>query len=586
MFMTSHPTDDLVPEEQLRAALRPLKVNAAAFKAGVLDRIDALEAEQAADPFAHSSSFFRAAAAILPVPILGGKAAGVAAVGKTSVLSQVLGFVALPAVSLFVMLGAGVFTAIRIRTIQSSNVLAHEDAEATDSVAKQWWRQNWWLAALFFVATIALPLLGYTPLLLLVYLISLGLLLWILQGFAKCGIGSRRLIGGSCVMGLGFLAQASLFCTVGRQEIHLLDQSTIAAVLAFGAALLMSCVPPLRGITDPELSERQRWQRIIFGIILIPLILWMVVPIWIPLTTTQIARNVESFDSAPFSSASWSAWEIEARWTLEAGLHPDLSRPRKLFLNQDWGNLTPLVAGTALRTRLVTVDQIVAKTHVGQYEQRLKSLLDPDAVALKQTILSLDQEEWVIQSALLQNRLTAADRDRLSKRLHFNLQKMWTDPDRKLDDALRVTQVLAAIDRPLDRELFRPQVHAMLREFHMTDGGFFQDSGGFRPYLSVNSSDLSATARAVELMQVFGVPEGIELDWVRSYLRPSMLNSDRRFEIAAVRERLNHLPGIPHPTWLTYLYYEPSLIMAVLLVGMCFYATLTSPDDKRVVAVL
>lgn len=49
------------------------------------------------------------------------------------------------------------------------------------------------------------------------------------------------------------------------------------------------------------------------------------------------------------------------------------------------------------------------------------------------------------------------------------------------------------------------------------------------------------------------------------------------FIAAAARERLKHLPGISPPGWLTYLYYERSLVMAILLVGMCLYATLTSP---------
>ncbi len=241
--------------------------------------------------------------------------------------------------------------------------------------------------------------------------------------------------------------------------------------------------------------------------------------------------------------------------------------------------------GSAFRVGLVRSDQIDQLTDVIRgYEARRHALLDgPQQVVVSQPILSLDQEDWIIRATVLRNELTPAERDILEKRLHVNLEEMVSNPYRKIEDALRVTQLLEVIERPIDRDRYRGRVHNLLREFHTKNCGFFQDSGGFMMYLTVGAGDLQATAHAVELMQIYGVPDGIDLNWVRSFLRPRSLRfGDPQYIAAATLARLNHLSGVSQPTWLDYVYYERSLIMALLLVGLCIYATLSSPAPRDV----
>lgn len=79
-------------------------------------------------------------------------------------------------------------------------------------------------------------------------------------------------------------------------------------------------------------------------------------------------------------------------------------------------------------------------------------------------------------------------------------------------------------------------------------------------------------------MEIYGIPEDFDVNWVRSYLRPWAFGFPPEKWIAAVTlERLNRLPGIPQPSWFEILYYERSFLAAVVLIGLCIYATVISP---------
>jgi hypothetical protein len=147
-----------------------------------------------------------------------------------------------------------------------------------------------------------------------------------------------------------------------------------------------------------------------------------------------------------------------------------------------------------------------------------------------------------------------------------------------LEEALRVTQLLEVIGRPVDRDRYRAKVSQWLREYHCKEGGGFQLPGGFKAFRTLSVGSLEQTSYAVDLMRIYGAPDGLDLNWVRSYLRPLMHRPFNDKYVAAVTlDRLNRLPEISPPTWLDYVYYERSLIMAALLVALCLYATTSSP---------
>jgi hypothetical protein len=223
-----------------------------------------------------------------------------------------------------------------------------------------------------------------------------------------------------------------------------------------------------------------------------------------------------------------------------------------------------------------------------------------------QALTSLEQEDWVIRAAALRDDLSTAERDILEQRLHASLQSR---PDQEayvtLVELLRATQLLDVIGRPVNPNQYRAKIHDLLREFHSQDYGGFELAGGFRQFrksllegknrskLEAKNSwmqsflgsgmpgDPVATSHAVELMAIYGVPDGLDLNWVRSFLRPRWSGDpDRKWTNAVTLDRLNRLPDAPQPTWIEDLYYERTLIAAFVLVGLCLFATLSSPMLK------
>ncbi|WLD12536.1 hypothetical protein [Planctellipticum variicoloris] len=577
MPLNLNPECELVPESDLRAALRLYSVAGDDFEAGVRRRIQAAEVERARDPLAGAPQLLRVAAASLPLPILtGGKVSGsVLPLANASWLSKFVAFLALPAISLFLLVGAALFGAAGIRRIQAGNVPADIDQQAVQEAARHWWRRHKWAALLFFAATIGLPLVGATSLMLLIYLISLGAMLYLLAGFARQGLANRTVIGQSLIAGMAFLGQTSAVCTVGVQDIHFVDQMLLPAVFFSGVMLLLPVVAR-KDRSDSPLAPGRRWRVAATVLVTVPMLAWFTSSIWRPTTPARIKQHVEAFDRAPFSSASWRDWELVADGAIESGLRPDLSRPRKLLQSELSGEpllVMPYILGSAIRTGLIGPEELNWLPEIDQQRQSLLGGLP------QLPITSLIQYDWAIRVLELRHELSSEQKDFLEQRLLATLNALAGDEYALLEDVLRITQLLDVIGRPIDRDQYRQKIHRWLRELHRTSGNGFLFSGGFA-YSESGTATLEMTAYAVELMQIYGIPAGLDLNWVRSYLRPQMLRfGDDKYIAAVTLDRLNRLLGVTFPTWLDYVYYERSLIMAVLLVGLCLYATLSCPAE-------
>lgn len=577
----------LVPEDDLRAVLRTYRADPSSFESAVRNRIKAAASHSYA-PLASLSPALRSAAAFLPLEIIsGGKIASSAVKLAPAVgIYKVLSYAALPAISLFVLLGATVFSVVRIRFLRAENSSAHVEQRVLADSIKQWWRDHWRGAGLVYAATLAMSWIGASWLLFLGYIISAVILILVLNSLAKAGLGNRLMVGQSCVLGLGFLGQVAAFPGIGDQDIHLLDQIVIAPLffcgvfvvaLIWAGSLIGSSRHTRAGIHTRALVA---WLGLLAGIV-IPLTVWFMRPILRPATPTRIKAYVESFDKAPFSSSSWRQWEIVAGWAIESKLDPNLAGPRQLLASEIAGEQNPFTLGSAFRVGLVRPDQI---DQMRDYDQQRKYLLqDLSPLVATQPITSLEQVDWVIRAAVMRNDLTAEARDFLEQRLHASLEAVWTDPYAVLETPLRATQLLEVIGRPVDTKKYRDQIHNLLRRFHSTTGGGFQVAGGFKVYDQDGSAvgSLEATSYAVELMGFYGIPGDLDLNWVRSFLRPLFIRRSPQNWMAAVTlDRLNRLPGVTHPTWLETMYYERSLLAAAVLVGLCIFATLSSPMPR------
>ncbi|QDT43677.1 hypothetical protein Pan241w_37790 [Gimesia alba] len=648
---------ELVSESDLRAALRPYRVDANEFEAGIRTRIEAGVVPLQDNTLDMDDPLLTVAATFIPYPLItGGKIAGSGAKLSSLTLAQkLLGYAALPAISLFLLVGATFFSVRKIHNLQKENQSDINDAQEMQAAAQQWWRSHRLAACTVFAAVLILPMIGATWLLFLLLLTSFGLLLYFLSSFARRGIGNRLLIAQSCLSGLILLSMAMQNPYAGLSEIHFVDQKLISVVLLFGTLILLPIViisvARLGGREAFESKQKSTHWLIILSTFLVPgalflialslfgkpadnqpsifggyvwiflaamiavqisVVIWayrrhsrktdatqhvarpewipgalyvcITLPfllsltnqIWRPATPTRILNYVEAFEQGPYPSITFRNWEIPARWTIEQGLHPDLSRARGVLDNEiatDQDLLT-FTLGSAFRVGLVRPDQI--KT-LPDLEQKQRSLLPETSSRKPQQITSLNQYAWVFYALAESEQLSSEDRDFLEQRLLATLNAAVGDTANVLDTALRVTQLLEVIDRPINRDQYRKQVHEWLREFHSKQTHSFQIAGGFEQYQGVSASML-ATSDAVELMQIYGVPEELDLNWVRSYLRPLYFRPAGDKWIAAVTlDRLNSLPGVTQPTWFEWLYYERSLVAAVLLVVLCLYATLSSP---------
>jgi len=583
---------NLVSEDELRAALRPHRVNPDTFEAGVRARLEAAQTQQTAEPLARLSPFLRSAAAFLPLEVLAGcqavpAAAKLAPVGGAY---KLLSYLAFPAISLFMLLGATIFSVVKIRSIREKSDLGLDDQQAMYEATRQWWRRHKWGAGVVFAGILTLSVVGATWLLFLFYIVSFGLLLYVLATFAKLGLGNRQIIGRSCLLGLMFLGQVSMISGIGNREIHFLDQMLVAAVFLGGVLALLPFAissSPLAGIYKSRTAQRNaafsQWLAAGFMVLLaVPLMALLMHPVLWPATPLRVKRYVESFDQAPQETVSWQHWEVAARWVIDAKLDPDLSNPRRLLAEVISGEQNRYILSSALRVGLLPADQV---GQLREYEELRRSLVAAPPGVKPQVITSLAQFDWVIRAAVLRNDLSPQERDLLEKRLHATLENMSNDQYVVLETALRVTQLLDVIERPIDRDQHRAQVQDWLRKFHTTNTGGFRFAGGFKDHLAwpagvwfAQPGSLEATATGVELMEIYGIPDQLDLNWVRSFLRPSAYRfSDEKWVAAATLDRLNHLPGVTRPTWLEMLYYERTLLAAAVLVGLCIYATLSSP---------
>jgi hypothetical protein len=581
-----------VPEDEVRAALRPYRVDPGTFESAVRARLSA-GSSRTHDPFATLPPAVRSAAAFLPVEVIAAGQVPAAASKLVPAMGayKLLGYLAFPAISLFVLVGATVFTMVKIHRIRGDDSSARSDEQLLLAGTKKWWHDNQWGVWPVFGASVAIAWIGATWLLFLCYIVSLGLLIYVLTSLARFGLGNRLIVGQSCVIGLGILGQLAGFPGIGDQDIHVVDQALMVPLFLSGAlvvAIIMAASTLGRHRRAPGFGQANKTrlaQVTAFAVLVVPLSVWFMNPILWPATPARIKGYVESFDRAPYSTASWQEWEIVARWAVESNLNPDLSRPRLLLDAEIASAQNPFILGSAFRVGLVRDEQLGRLTH---YEQHRHVLLDrPTRLPETLPFSSLDTDEWVIRAAVMRHDLTAEQRDYLEKRLLATLEALSPGPYAVLQTPLRATQLLDVIERPVNPERYRDKMHDLLRTLHSKKGGGFQVAGGFKDYNQENISigSLEATSFAVELMRFYGVPAEIDPDWVRSFLRPLFIRrAPQRFMAAVTLDRLNGLPGVTDPTWLKTLYHERSFLAAVVLVGLCIYAVLASPMPRAVAA--
>lgn len=580
-----------VSEEALRSALSSFRVEPALFESGVRDRLEVASRQSLVAPLSRLSPFLKSVVALLPLGFLTGcNVAPVPAPSKptpAAIGSKLLSYLAFPAISLFALFAAALFSVLKIRNLQSRNGNELSDQSGIAESLQQWNADHKWAIGGVFAVSLCLGFLGSSELFFWFYIVSYAILLYVITALAKVGLGSGFHVGPICVLGLGFLGQTSGFCGIGAQEIHFLDQSLVTVVFFAGAVSVLAvtiCLSSHRA-GHPLGKVEAMGSGIVFTIIVLRLMAGSLSPTLWPPTPARIKHYVESFDHAPFSTASWGQWAAPAEWMVESKLKPDLTKPRQLLAAEIAGEQNFYILGIAARVGLLSIEQI---GQLKNYSYQRKVLAeDPPGDRKPFPFYGIESEEWVIRAAALLNDLSPHQRDVLEQRLQATLELLPTREHVTLKDLLLTTQLLKVIGRPVAPDRYREAVHQLLRRFHSQESGGFTLAGGFKkylswPYASPQPGAVEPTADAVQLMEIYGVPDGIDLNWVRSFLKPTTYSvlSNEQWTAAVTLERLNRLPGVHPPSWYDYLYYERTLLAALVMVGLCLYATILSPTLK------
>ncbi len=565
---------DLIDEQELRDAFEALRPDRDAFEAGVRSRLNSMPRRETQNPPAYEDSpWLQVAASMVPLSLFSKTALTSAAIpiGKASFGYKLVGYAALPALALMVMFGATLLAMFRIRKAHISTPSDAPDADdQKTAILTKWWKSFGFIpACLSFVALIVF-LLGY-PFPVFIFFLSSGIaMVALVNRLGHAGLVDRQTVGSSLIPGLFGLAQVTQIVSSVESGCHLLDQGLVMMILMLAGLLL--CAVLTLGKWNGSKSVAKMVGYAVAAVLIFGL---FGSSIWTPMNTRKMKSYVEAFDSARYSSASWQHWAVPAVWLQQSGVSLGLSKPRTLIQAEIEGEQNPFVLGVASRTGLIVPADL---SRVRDQFNEWKRLLDP--YSRDQAISSIGQLEFAIRKLVMLDQWNEGELDLLESRLLATIRDSVAPESAGLDEALIATQILEAIGRPCKDGSTREQMQHKLVAMQRTGFKLGGRNGGFAAYPTMDHSDLRSTASAVELLEHYGVPSGLNLMAIRSFLRPAMvdvLQNDRAAMQAATRMRLESLPQVPPLTWWDYVRHEPSIAMAIVFAMLCFFATLGCP---------
>ena len=593
--MNQRDQSELIDEDELRAALRPLRVDRDAFEQEVRRRVEASEAETRVrlrsadvgddggrDAKLERSGWLRVAASVIPLNVLGKGTSGTGTVTASfgqyslshlSLGQKIVALTAIPAIGILLMISATVWAYFRIRKAQLGQQSDSVSQEQLSTELIGWWKQFGLLIVGLSALSVVLMFVGFVVPVFVVLLISGITMVSLITRLGRDQMIDRVAIAGCLAPALVILAQVMQVYSMSGRGMHFLDQGLLQAVLMGGGFLLLTLSRPPARVGGLTLTLGS----IVAGVLMVG---WFSRSVWDPVSTRAMKAYVESFDKAPFSFASWRHWKTPAVWLQESNVQLDMTKPRALLEKEMAGDPHIRTLRFALETGLLEGKDLSQLRDLNQLRERVLTASDRG----KPFGSIQGDDNYAIRAIALRGDLTDSDRDFLAERLAATFEQIITYSYGNLSELLSVTNLASSIDRPLDKEVHRETVYRMLVEFRRPQGRFGTRRGGFANSRKLDFGNSDATAAAIELMQYYGVPDEVNIAALRSYLRPTMNDHwliDQSATRVASLQRLERLPEVQPVTLWDFLQYEQNLIMAVLFVSLCVIATQGSPRLPR-----
>lgn len=584
--MNTTEQNDLISERDLRMALRPLRPDPVAFEEAVRQQVESqknvLEKDTSDTSSFDQSEWVRVAASLIPIPLLGKSAStslSIASLGKLSIGKQIVAYAALPATGLLLIFVTTVWSFFKIRAVNRNGNSGEADVQKSMVIIGRWNFLPVTGCLAFVLVSMILLYFGFVIPVFAFFLLSVVAMVTLITRLGHERMVDRGTVGeilGSWLMTMGQLPFV-LVMTGGGSP--LLDQSLIQAVLFAGGMVILLIRIQTKWFRSRIVRNLSLSAVTVALTLMLGLIAWFTISLWHPITTKRMKSFVESFEKAPFSSANWQIWKFPTVWLLDSDVTLNLAKPRKLLESElAKEEPDPFILRYAFETGLLTPGD----TH------RLLNLIQQKRFWLSEQsrrtpLTSIGQAFWIVHALVMRGELSEDDRNVLSDRLIVSMEDLKTRPfGYMIEDQLDITMLARLIDRPLDIDRYRTWVHQTLVDSQRLTPRFSTRSGGFSEYDSINFSNERGTANAIDLMQIYGVPPDVRINALRSYLRPAAFDiAPSMIENACMRtaslHRLESLPEVPPLTWYDYVQHEQNLLMSIVFVSLCIFATLSAP---------
>lgn len=408
----------------------------------------------------------------------------------------------------------------------------------------------------------------------LIFMLTAIWLTWIVKRLARSEMLDSGLV--LSLIQIHIAMMLVVFVSMVRFSYFGLSDQAVIVVVLVSMILVLNAIQRRRG--GPALEHASKatggfvmWLPMVFYLLLL---FFYSVTLWNPMTTAKLKTYVETFPDG-----RWEDWSIAAKWLVDSGNPPDLSEIQSRLDAQLQALATdPYEAAPILAAGVVDSSFFAKLPTMAREKDFLVTGFSADRSFLG--VYPSTFNEIIVMAG--RGDFTPQEREILVNRLELTIKQRNRNGYGELEDQLAATKLAILLGASNWVETHRELVHKTLVEHQVTHAQMLMNSGGFARSIALGSA-VEATAAAIELMELYGVPDGVDVDLLRSYLRPHA--PDRFFGRTyqegvrfASLERLESLPDVKPVGWMKRGWYDRNILASMLFAGLVLVTVLGSPS--------